>query len=164
MDVLLVLKSLCLIIFFRKNIRTINLLATKILFIFMLSAYVFMSCYVWLRLNEVEILNRTLDLNLIFVKVSLCDTGIFIKLSLLRNLTLSISNDDESLEVPGYIVYLEQTIQYQTKGYYRNYLPLENLGIQYLQERINLDIMIERKSWKFVSLYRLANQSQEDFE
>ena len=83
---------------------------------------------------------------------------------LIRNLTLSISNDDESLEVPGYIVYLEQTIQYQTRGYYRNSLPLENLGIQYLQECINLDIIIERKSWKFVSLYRLANQSQEDFE
>ena len=69
--------------------------------------------YFWLGLNEVEILNRTLDLNLILVKAHS-----FIKLSLLRACiaphkfddvylsepypNVNISNDDNSLEVLGY--------------------------------------------------------------
>ena len=39
--------SLCLIVLFGKNIKTINLLAIKILFIYMLSTYLF---HVWLCL------------------------------------------------------------------------------------------------------------------
>ena len=61
--------SFYLIVLFRKKIKTINLLDTKILFIQMLSTYL-------LGLNEVEILNRTLDLNPIFAKVFLFFTGI----------------------------------------------------------------------------------------
>ena len=37
--------SFCLIVVFRKNIKTINLFATKVLFIYMLSTYLF---HVWL--------------------------------------------------------------------------------------------------------------------
>ena len=37
--------SFCLIVLFRRNIKTINLLATKILFIYILSTYLF---HVWL--------------------------------------------------------------------------------------------------------------------
>ena len=43
-----VFKSFCLIAFFRKNIKTINLLATKILFIKILSTY--NTFHVWLCL------------------------------------------------------------------------------------------------------------------
>ena len=48
--------------------------------------------------------------------------------------------------------------------YYRNSLPLKILNIQYLHECINFEIRIGGKLCRFVSLYRLPNQSQDDFE
>ena len=108
----------------------------------------------------------------------------FIKLSLLRPyiaihkfdvvclletyLNASISNDDDSLEVPGYSLFRADHPSNTKRGgvciYYRNSLPLKIIGIHYLQECINFEIMIGGKLCRFVSLYRSPNQSEDDFE
>ena len=108
----------------------------------------------------------------------------FIKLSLLRAciafhkfdvvclsetyLNASISLDDDSLEVPGYKLFRadhpSNTKRESGSIYYRNYLPLKILGIQYLQECINFEIIIGGKLRRFVSLYCSPNQLQDDFE
>ena len=122
-----------LIAFYRKSVKTIRLLPTKILFIYMLSTYLF---HVWLFLIRTK---RSRDIQQhLWPKpnscqsFSICHWNInsisarnFVKLSLLRAfsaiqkfdivclsetyLNASISNDDDSLEVPGYIL-LEQAI------------------------------------------------------
>ena len=150
----------------------------------------FMFCYFSLRLNEVEILDRTLDLNLI-QSFSICHWNLnsiltlnFIKLSLLKpyiaihksdgvclsetSLNASISNDDNSLEVPVYNLFRADHPSNTKRGgvciFYRNSLLLNILGIHYLQEYINFEIMIGGKLCRFVSLYHQSNQSQDDFE
>ena len=83
-------------------------------------------------------------------------------------LNASISNDDDSLEVPGYNLFRADHPTNTKQGgvciYYRNSLPLKILGIHYLQECITFEIMIGGKLCRFVSLYRSPNQSEDDFE
>ena len=83
----------------------------------------FMSGSTSFELNEVEILGRTPDLNLILTKVFLLVTGIltaFLRIILLKTyitiykldvisfsetyLDSGISNDDDKLEIPGYLL------------------------------------------------------------
>ena len=67
-------------------------------------------------------------------------------------LKASISNDDDSLEVPGYNLFRADHSSNTKRGgvciYYRNPLPLKILVIHYLQECIRC---------RFVSLYRSPN-------
>ena len=85
----------------------------------------------------------------------------FIKLSLLRPYiaihkidvvclsktypNASISNDDDSLEVPGYNLYRADHPSNTKRGgiyiYYESSLPIKILGIYYLQECINFEII-----------------------
>ena len=184
--------SFCLIVVFRKNIKTINLLATKILFIYMLSTYLF---HVWLYFirtkrsggiepNPGPKPNSCQSMFICHWNLNRISAHNFIKLSLLKPyiaihkfevvclsetyLNNSISNDDDSLEVPGYNLFRADYSSNTKRGgvciYYRNSLPLKILGIHYLQECINFEIMIGGKLCRFVSLYRSPNQSQDDFE
>ena len=62
------------------------------------------------------------------------------------------------MEVPGYNLFGANHPSNAKRGrvciYYRNSLPLKILGIHYLQESINFEIMIGGKLYRFVSLYR----------
>ena len=79
-------------VFFKENIKIVNLSTAKILFIYLLSPICSMFGYIWLGRNEVGILNSTVDLNLIPVKVFfICHWNLnsfsahnFIKLSILK--------------------------------------------------------------------------------
>ena len=97
-----------------------------------------------------------------FIKISFLKTYIAThKLNVIclseTYLNSSISNDDGNLEIPGYDLF-------RAFIYYRNSLPLKIPGIEYLHECINFEIRIGGKLCRFVSLYRLPNQSQDDFE
>ena len=184
--------SFCLIVLFRTNIKTINLLATKILFIYMLSTYLF---HFWLFLiltkrsgdieqNSGPKPNSCQSFSICHWNFNSISADNFIKLSLLRpyiaiqkfdvfclsetSLNASISNNDDSSEVPGYNLFRADHPFNTKRGgvciYYRNSLPLKILGIHYLQECVNFEIMIGDKLYRFVSLYRSPNQSQDDFE
>ena len=182
----------CLIVLFRKNNKTINLLVNKILSIYMLSTYLF---HVWLRLILTK---RSGDIEQnpgpkpsSCQRFSIChwnlnsiSTHNFIKLSLLRPyiaihkfdvvclsetyLNSSIPNDDVSLDVPRYNLFKSDHPSNTKRGgvciYYRNSLPLKIIGIHYLQECISFEIMIGGKLCRFVSLYRSPNQSEDDFK
>ena len=72
------------------------------------------------------------------------------------------------MKVPGHNLFRADHPSNTKRGgvyiYYRNSLPLQILGIHYLQECINFEIMVGGKLCRFVSLYRSQNQSQDDFE
>ena len=183
--------SFCLTVAFRKNIKTINLLATKILFIYMLSTYLFHVWLFFIRTKRSEDIepnpgpkpNSCQSFSICHWNLNSISVLNFMKLSLLKSyiaihkfdvvclsetyLNASISNDDDSLEVPGYNLFRADHLSNTKRGgvciYYRNSLPLKILGIHYLQECINFEIMIGGKLYKFVSLYRSPNQSQDDF-
>ena len=178
--------SFCLIVLFRKNIKTINLLATKILIICMLSAYLFQAWLFFIRTKQSGDIEQNPGPKPNFCHWNLYSISAhnFIKLSLLRPyiaihkfdvvclsetyLNASISNDDDSLKVPVYNLFRADHPSNTKRGgvciYYRNSLPLKILGIHYLQECINFEIMIGGKLCRFVSLYRSPNQSLDDFE
>ena len=48
--------------------------------------------------------------------------------------------------------------------YYKHFLPLRILNVQYLQECINFEIKIGDKLCNFISLYRSSSQTLEDIE
>ena len=78
----------------------------------------------------------------------------------------SISNDNDSLEVPGYNIFIRTDHRSNSKRggdriHYRNTLFLKILGIQYLQECINFEIIIGAKLCRFISLYRSPNQLED---
>ena len=47
--------------------------------------------------------------------------------------------------------------------YYKNYLPLRIISVNYLSERINFEITIGNKICNFITLYRSPSQNQDDF-
>ena len=184
--------SFSLIVVFRKNIKTINLLAIKILFIYMLSTYLF---HVWLSFirtkqsgdiipNPGPKPNSSQSFSICHWNLNSISAHSLIKLSLLKPyiaihkydvvclsetyLNASISNDDDSLDVSGHNLFRTDHPSNTNRGgvciYYRNSLSFKTFGIHCLQECINFEIMIEGKLCRFVSLYRAQNQSQDDFE
>ena len=47
--------------------------------------------------------------------------------------------------------------------YYKHFLPLRILNVQYLQECINFEMKIDDKNCNFRSLYRPPSQTLDDF-
>ena len=83
-------------------------------------------------------------------------------------LNSSNSPDDETLEIPGYnLVRSDQPLN-SKRGelciYYKNYLPLQIISVNYLSECLNFEIMIANKICNFITLYRSPSQNQDDFQ
>ena len=80
----------------------------------------------------------------------------------------SIPSDDNNLEIPGYdLIRADHPSNSKREGvcvFYRNSLPLKILDIFYLQECNVFELKIAKKFCKIESLYRLPNQSQDEFE
>ena len=77
----------------------------------------------------------------------------------------STSSDDSDLEISGYTV-VRSDHPSNTPCvciYYKSFLSLRILNIQYLQENICFELIIGDKTCNFLSLYRSPSQSQ-DFE
>ena len=160
--------SFYLIVAFRTNIKAINLLATKALFIYMLSTYLFHVRLFFIRTkrrgdiepNPGPKPSSCQSFSICHWNLNSISAHNFIKLSLLKPyiaihkfdvvclsetyLNTSISNDDDSLEVPGYNLFRADHPSNTKRGgvciYYRNSLPLNILGIHYLQEYIFVQI------------------------
>ena len=77
-------------------------------------------------------------------------------------------SNDSHLEICGYIlVHSDHPSNNNRKGswiYYKNFLPLRILNVQYLQESICFELKPAGKTCNFLSLYRSPSQSQDDFE
>ena len=48
--------------------------------------------------------------------------------------------------------------------YYKSYLPLQIISVNYLPECVNFEIMIGNKICNFITLYRSLSQSQDDLQ
>ena len=181
-----------MIIFFRKNAKTIDLLATKFLFLCMLSIYMFhvwlclitkqsgdtiqnqeskpslyqnTSIYHW-NLNSTLSHNNFIKLSLLWAYIAIHKCDIVCLSETILN--TSMSNVDDSSEVPHYNLFRADHTSNTKQGgiciYKRNDLPLKIFGIHYLQQHTNFQIIIGGKLCRFVSLCHLPNQSQDDFE
>ena len=80
----------------------------------------------------------------------------------------STTSDDDNLAISGYNLIRSDHPSNNKRGgvciYYKNFLPLRVLGIQYLQECINFELNIGGKICNFISLYRSPSQTQDEFE
>ena len=79
----------------------------------------------------------------------------------------STSLDDNNLEISGYNLIRSDHPSNNERGgiciYYKHFLPLRILNVQYLQECINFEMKIGDKVCNFISLYRSPSQSLDDF-
>ena len=80
----------------------------------------------------------------------------------------SSTSADDNLEVLGYNVIRSHHPSNNKHGgvciYYKNFLPLGVLSIQYLQECINFELNIGGKISNLISIYRSPSQTQDKFE
>ena len=82
----------------------------------------------------------------------------------------STTSDDDNLAVLKYnLIRIDHPSNNKRGGvciYYKNFLPLRVLSIQYLQECIckNFELNIGGKICNFISLYRSLSQTQDEFE
>ena len=80
----------------------------------------------------------------------------------------STPSDDSNLEISGYTLVRSDHPSNNKRGgvciYYKSFLPLRILNVQYLQESICFELKIGDKTCNFLSLYRSPSQSQDDFE
>ena len=80
----------------------------------------------------------------------------------------STTSDDDNLEVSGYNL-MRSDNPFNNKGggvsiYYKNFLPLRLLNVQYLQECINFELKIGGKTCNYMSLCKSPSQIQDEFE
>ena len=80
----------------------------------------------------------------------------------------STTSDDDNLAISGYNLICSDHPSNSKRGgvciYYKNFLPLRVLSIQYLQECINFELNISGKICNFISLYRSPSQTEGEFE
>ena len=83
-------------------------------------------------------------------------------------LNSSNSPGDETLEISGYnLVRSDHPLNSKHGGvciYYKNYLPLPIISVNYFSECINFEMMIGNKICSFIILYRSPSQNQDDFQ
>ena len=79
-----------------------------------------------------------------------------------------MSSNDNNLTIRGFDLYradhLSNLKREEVCIYYKNFLSLKVIDIQYLQECINFEMKIGEKLCNFIVLYRSPSQSQDDFE
>ena len=83
-------------------------------------------------------------------------------------LNSEILTDDENLQIPGYsIARVGHPSNIKRGGvcvYYKTSLPLKLLDIKYIQECINLELIIGDSLCCFIILYRSPSQTHDNFE
>ena len=79
----------------------------------------------------------------------------------------STTSDDDNLAISRYNLIRSDHPSNNKRGgvciYYKNFLPLRVLGIQYLQECINFELNIGVKICNFIFLYKSPSETQDEF-
>ena len=80
----------------------------------------------------------------------------------------NILPDDSKLEIPDYNLVRSDHPSNKKRGgvciYYKSYLPLRIIDINYLNECVRFELMVGDKLCDFIALHRSPNQSQDLFE
>ena len=88
--------------------------------------------------------------------------------SLETYLDSNILPDDSNFKIPGYNLVRSNHPSNKKRGvffiYYKSYLPLTIIDINYLKECMMFELMLGDKLWNFIALYRSSSQSQDLFE
>ena len=75
--------------------------------------------------------------------------------------------DDSNLEIPGYNLVRSDHLSNKNRGgvciYYKSYLPLRTIDINYLIECVRFELMVGDKLCNFIALYRSPSQLQHQF-
>ena len=78
-------------------------------------------------------------------------------------LDLNILPDDSNLKIPGYNLLRSDHLSNENCGgvciYYKSYLPLRIIDINYLNECVRFELMVGDKLCNFIALYRSLSQS-----
>ena len=76
--------------------------------------------------------------------------------------------DDSNLEIPGYNLVRSGHPSNKKRGgvciYYKSYLLLRIININYLNEWVRFELMVGDKLCNFIALYRSPSQSQDQFQ
>ena len=79
----------------------------------------------------------------------------------------STTSDDDNLAISRYNLIRSDHPSNNKRGgvciYYKNFLPLRVLGIQYLQECINFELNTGGKICNFIFLYKSPSETQDEF-
>ena len=88
--------------------------------------------------------------------------------SLETYLNSNILPDDSNFKIPGYNLVRSNHPSNKKRGdvciYYKNYLPSSIININYLNECVRFELMVDDKLCSFIALYRSPSQSQDLFE
>ena len=80
----------------------------------------------------------------------------------------NILPDDSKLKIPGYNSVHSNHLPNKKRGgvciYYKSYLPLRIININYLNECVRFELILGDKLCNFIALYRSPSQSQDLFE
>ena len=80
----------------------------------------------------------------------------------------SISIDDDNLQIPGYSSVRADHPSNTKRGgvllYYKSFLPIKLIDVNYLNECISFELRIGGKVCKFLTLYRSPSQNRDEFE
>ena len=80
----------------------------------------------------------------------------------------TILHDDSNLEISGYNIVRSNHPSNKISGgvciYYKSYLPLRNMDINYLNQCMSFELMVHDKLCNFIALYISPSQSQDQFE
>ena len=80
----------------------------------------------------------------------------------------NILPDDSKLKIPGYNSVHSNHLPNKNRGgvciYYKSYLPLRIININYLNECVRFELILSDKLCNFIALYRSPSQSQDLFE
>ena len=79
-------------------------------------------------------------------------------------LNSSITEDDDSLRIPGYnLIRSDHPSNKIIPIYYKYFLPLKLINVNYLRESILFELQIGSKICNFISLYRSPSQTADNF-
>ena len=80
----------------------------------------------------------------------------------------NILPDDSNLKIPSYNLVCSDHPTNKKRGgvciYYKSYLPLRIININYLNECVRFELMVGDKLCNFIALYRSPSQSQDLFK
>ena len=116
------------------------------------------------NLNSLVVYNFT-KVALLKAYLSVQRIGIFCISKIYLN--SSITEDDDNLQVPGYDLIRSDHPSNSKRGgvaiYYKNFLPLKLIDVNYLSESILFQLQIGSKICNFISLYRPYSHAPEFF-
>ena len=113
-------------------------------------------------LKKIRVLKRkvTLKTYLSVQRFGICISGTY--------LNSSIAEDDDSLQIPGYDLIRSDHPSNNKRGgiaiYYKNFLPLKLIGVNYIRESTLFQLQIGSKICNFISLYRSPSQTADNFD